>query len=449
MRFGDDGVGRPGRRSSSPPGAAARCRDHWPPRAPPGARRGAQRTGSAHRLTRRARPVRRPFTRKASAGATRRRASARAVAIRAATAADGSGSRATHDGGRRRRAASSTHRSIRSRSGPEISRWYRSTTPIGHGQPSVGPGEPAWTRVHRGDQLEPRRERGRAAGTGDRHAPLLQRLPERFEDIAVELRKLVEEQHAMVRPRDLAGRQARPAADHRRRTRSCDAGVRNGGRATSSVIGPSPAADATIVTASAAASSSGGRSPGTSVASRSCPSPGGPIRSRPCPPASAISRARLAPRTGRGPRRDRGSGSHRPMRQAASARPGSHRVPGRRRARPVGEAAGDARERADRTSSTASVSVSTGRTSTPSTSRGFDRGRPARPTTRRTPRRASAATIGSTPGTGRTSPPSDSSPMHARPGHGPAGPAPSRAGCRPPSPDRARRRPCDSRPGRG
>ena len=76
------------------------------------------------------------------------------------------------------------------------------------------PGEPARARVHRGDQLEPRREDGRPAGPGDRHPPFLERLPERLEHVAIELGQLVEEEDALVGQRDLARRQARSAADH-------------------------------------------------------------------------------------------------------------------------------------------------------------------------------------------------------------------------------------------
>ena len=56
-------------------------------------------------------------------------------------------------------------------------------------------------------------------------------------------------------------------------------------------IGPSPAADATIETDSAAASSSGGSKTGIVRARRVLPTPGGPVSSRPCPPARAISSA--------------------------------------------------------------------------------------------------------------------------------------------------------------
>jgi hypothetical protein len=39
-------------------------------------------------------------------------------------------------------------------------------------------------------------------------------LPQRLEDVAIEFGQLVEEQHALIRARDLARRQVRPATDH-------------------------------------------------------------------------------------------------------------------------------------------------------------------------------------------------------------------------------------------
>ena len=88
------------------------------------------------------------------------------------------------------------------------------------------------------------------------------------------------------------------------------------------------------------------------------------------------------------------------------------------------------------------------RTSTPSTRRGLDRGRPgdddaahAAPGQRRRPSAGRPAPAGPRRrATARRS---------GRRGRGPAGPAPTRAGCRPPSPGPARRRPCAGRPGRG
>ena len=143
------------------------------------------------------------------------------------------------------------------------------------------------------------------------------------------------------------------------------------------------------------------------------PEPGGPIRRRPCPPASAISRARLPSDW---PRTSARSGIGIPSADAPGGVSPSWLAPRPRSSSSptLGEAAGDARDRADRTSSTTSVSVSTGRTSTPST-RAASTAADRATATRRTPRRAIAATIGSTPGTGWTSPPSDSSPSMPTP----------------------------------
>ena len=75
---------------------------------------------------------------------------------------------------------------------------------------------PAGTGVHRRDQLEARRELRLARGARDRHAPGFERLAQHLEHVAVELRQLVEEQHAVVRERDLARARQRAAADQRR-----------------------------------------------------------------------------------------------------------------------------------------------------------------------------------------------------------------------------------------
>ena len=52
------------------------------------------------------------------------------------------------------------------------------------------------------------------AGAGDRDPAVLERLAERLEDVAVELRQLVEEQDAVGRPGSPRRAQARAAADH-------------------------------------------------------------------------------------------------------------------------------------------------------------------------------------------------------------------------------------------
>ena len=198
------------------------------------------------------------------------------------------------------------------------------------------------------------------------------------------------------RPKSL--RRARGAALRRpcRRRRSCGEVLGTVVACRSSRSGPSPAADATTVAVSAAASSSGGSNPGIVRARSVLPEPGGPTRSRPWPPASAISRPR---RAWTWPRTSRMSGTARPDastrrttgesgRPTSSIRGGADRD---RRRRPL-----------DRTTSTASARVSTPTTSSPAISRASSTAALAT-TTRRRPRRASTATIGSTPGTARTS----------------------------------------------
>ncbi len=183
-------------------------------------------------------------------------------------------------------------------------------------------------------------------------------------------------------------------------------GLRNGERRTRPVIGPSPAADATIVTDRAASSSRGGRRVGTVLASRVLPEPGGPMSSRPWPPASAISSARLASGWPRTSARS-AAGRPGPARDAVGSLPGPTAPPSS--SPTLGDPIGLDRDRGERMRSTTSVSVSTGRISTPSTSPASTAAARAT-TTRRTPRRAIAATIGRMPGTGWTSPPRDSSP---------------------------------------
>src|SRR2546422_4294070 len=73
---------------------------------------------------------------------------------------------------------------------------------------------PAW--VGRGDELEPGGEVAHTARPGDRHAPVLEWLAERFEDVLLELRQLVEEEHAEVGKRHLARMGRAAAADQAR-----------------------------------------------------------------------------------------------------------------------------------------------------------------------------------------------------------------------------------------
>ena len=56
----------------------------------------------------------------------------------------------------------------------------------------------ARTRIHRGDELEPRREFGASGGPGDRDAPGLHRLAQGFEHPQIELGDFIEEQDATM-----------------------------------------------------------------------------------------------------------------------------------------------------------------------------------------------------------------------------------------------------------
>ena len=186
-------------------------------------------------------------------------------------------------------------------------------------------------------------------------------------------------------------------------------GERNGGRRTSPVTGRSAATESTIVAASASASRSGGSNRGAVLASRVLPAPGGPIISNPCPPARAISNARRASTWPRTSPRSGTSGSG-AIGDAGSPRPAGRSGAASTRAATVGNRRRDDDERRIRIASPREPAPID---SIPSTSRASARAS-AGTMTRRTPRRARAATIGSRPGTGRTSPPSDSSPTSAQ-----------------------------------
>ena len=179
----------------------------------------------------------------------------------------------------------------------------------------------AGTGIHRGDQLEPRRDirRYARARPHDDHAAL-QRLAQRLEDVARELRQLVEKQHAVVRERELAGPQ-RAAADEggdrgrvlRTSKRSCDCAARPlAGRR-----GEARDLERLALDRAAAAA------PADTARASVLPAPGGPIMSIVWPPAAAISRARLAvnwPRTCAMSRRAPAGAGVRTSRASAAAR---------------------------------------------------------------------------------------------------------------------------------
>jgi hypothetical protein len=62
----------------------------------------------------------------------------------------------------------------------------------------------AEARVHRSDQLDPRRRSDVGVGTGDADLAGFERLAERIEHLALEFGQFVEEQDAEVRQADLA-----------------------------------------------------------------------------------------------------------------------------------------------------------------------------------------------------------------------------------------------------
>ncbi len=107
---------------------------------------------------------------------------------------------------------------MRSRSGPGQPARRSAATWGGvqvHGAPRVAE-EPARTRVHRRHQREPCREHGRPRGARDDDRAVLERLAQHFQRAAVELRRFVEEQHAVVREADLARPRHAAAADQGR-----------------------------------------------------------------------------------------------------------------------------------------------------------------------------------------------------------------------------------------
>src|SRR5207244_10877185 len=76
---------------------------------------------------------------------------------------------------------------------------------IGRGaEAALERGAAAAARGGGGNELEPGGEVAHAARPGDRHAPVLKWLAQRFEDVLLEFRQLVEEEHAEVGERHLA-----------------------------------------------------------------------------------------------------------------------------------------------------------------------------------------------------------------------------------------------------
>ena len=73
----------------------------------------------------------------------------------------------------------------------------------------------ARTRIHRGDEDEAGGEDDRAQRARHGDAPFFDRLTQRLEHAAIELRHFVEKQHAVMREADLAGPRRAAAADQR------------------------------------------------------------------------------------------------------------------------------------------------------------------------------------------------------------------------------------------
>ena len=132
--------------------------------------------------------------------------------------------------GRAARASSSRHgtgrtrtcRSMRSSSGPEMPRRGSARSrPSSQRQSRAPAAEPAArARVRRRDELEvgAGSQQLRPARASD-DAAVLEHLAQRLERAALELGQLVEEQHAAVRERDLAGPRRAAAAEQARRAR--------------------------------------------------------------------------------------------------------------------------------------------------------------------------------------------------------------------------------------
>ena len=134
------------------------------------------------------------------------------VRPRAAAAKGRRSARATRAARRERRWRGRCGRAaVRTRASDSARRWsgVQRQRPLAWPQPAARAG------IHRGDQLELRRERALPRGARDVDDAGLERLAQRLEHAAVPLRQFVEEQHAVMRERDFAGARIAAAADQR------------------------------------------------------------------------------------------------------------------------------------------------------------------------------------------------------------------------------------------
>ena len=190
---------------------------------------------------------------------------------------------------------------MRSRSGPESRRAVAlDLTGGAAARPDGVALVAARAGVHRRHQHEAGGENSRARRAGDRDPAVLQRLAQDLEDPAIELRHLVEEQHAVVREANFAGaRELPPPTSATSEIVWC--GARNGRSASRPIPGGSrPQTEWMAVHSSDSSKVSGGRMPGSRLAIIVLPAPGGPIIRMLWPPAAATSSARRAspwPRT--------------------------------------------------------------------------------------------------------------------------------------------------------
>ena len=430
---------RRGRRWSGRPGAAARSRGRSPPRARPVARRGVPRRRSRRQAARRARPV----SRRVDAHRSRRHARRRVRPRRR----DPGARRRTMPRARARPTMAaggtrgiSTHRSIRSRSGPETRRCV------------------ALDDAGRAAARHGRTRRSRT-GTGSSRRSSWNRAG----NVAARPARTIATRPSSSGWRSASSTSRSNSGSSSRNSTPWSASVTSPGDSR----GPPPTIAAYDVVWWGAAERrpadepvdrplAGGRrhdrrrQRGRVVerreearhvrASMVLPDPGGPISSRPWPPARAISSARRAsawPRTS--------------ARSGIAWRPaGGPAGPPRPAPAPCRRSSSSPTARRGRSATTATAATgparrrrSACRPAGPRRPRpaGPRPPRPARPPRGARPAAPCAATIGRTPGTGRTSPPSESSPSSAtrpRPGR----PAPSRAGSRSRSRGRARRPPC-------